>query len=137
VNGPGTQGDTIPAAPACSTEETQKLQHAQEIVRELYSRYEKQVQRWIDYRNLFVFLGFVALFLAVLYLQRNAHIAYKVHSTIESVVLPESDTMQDTDSVYGWLQQLLQARTGAPPRTMLAPFTNCTDADGLARPCVW
>ena len=55
----------------------------------------------------------VALFLAVLYLQRNAHIAYKVHSTIESVVLPETDTMQDTDSVYGWLQQLLQARTVA------------------------
>ncbi|KXZ51016.1 hypothetical protein GPECTOR_14g257 [Gonium pectorale] len=88
-------------------EEGDGTTHAQRIVRELYLRYEKQLQRWKDYRNLFVFLGFVALFLAVLYLQRSAHIAYKVHSTLESVVVPQDDTMQDTDAVYSWLNGLL------------------------------
>ncbi|GLC33126.1 hypothetical protein PLESTB_000367500 [Pleodorina starrii] len=81
--------------------------HAQRIVRELYLRYEKQLQRWKDYRNLFVFLGFVALFLAVLYCQRSADVAYKVHSTVESVVLPSDSVMQNTDEVYDWLNKLL------------------------------
>ncbi|GFR50551.1 hypothetical protein Agub_g12825 [Astrephomene gubernaculifera] len=88
-------------------EEGDGTTHAQRIVRELYLRYEKQLQRWKDYRNLFVFLGFVALFLAVLYLQRSAHIAYRVHSTVQSVVVPGDDVMQNTDAVYGWLNDLL------------------------------
>ncbi|PNH05688.1 hypothetical protein TSOC_008032 [Tetrabaena socialis] len=88
-------------------EEGDGTTHAQRIVRELYLRYEKQLQRWKDYRNLFGFLGFVALFLAVLYCQRSASIAYKVHSTVESVVVPTDNIMQDTDAVYSWLNGLL------------------------------
>ena len=42
-------------------------------------RYMKQTQRWRDYAKLFTFLGFVALFLSVLYLQRGAQTAYEVH----------------------------------------------------------
>ena len=41
-------------------------------------RYMKQTQRWRDYAKLFTFLGFVALFLSVLYLQRGAQTAYEV-----------------------------------------------------------
>ncbi len=88
-------------------EEGDGTAHAQRIVRELYLIYEKQLQRWKDYRNLFAFLGFVALFLAVLYLQRNADISYKVHNTVESVVLPADNVMQTTDEVYSWLDGLL------------------------------
>ena len=41
-------------------------------------RYLKQKQRWRDYLKLFSFLAFVALYLAVLFLQRNAQVAYQV-----------------------------------------------------------
>ena len=81
--------------------------HAQRIVKELYVRYQKQLQRWRDYRNLFVFLAFVALFLAVLYEQRQANISYKVHATLTDVLVPESDVLGSTDDVYGWLRDLL------------------------------
>ncbi|GIL44962.1 hypothetical protein Vafri_2402 [Volvox africanus] len=88
-------------------EEGDGTAQAQLIVRELYLKYEKQLQRWKDYRNLFLFLGFVMHFLAILYLQRSADIAYKVHSTVQSVVLPSDNVMQNTDEVYGWLKNLL------------------------------
>ena len=126
-------------------EEGDGTRHAQRIVRELYLRYEKQLQRWKDYRNLFVFLGFVALFLAVLYLQRNADIAYKVHSTVESVVVPEDDVMQNTDEVYQWLNDLLTVSVengksrsleplGSPhARRALGARTVCLALVGLAR----
>jgi hypothetical protein len=80
------------------------------VVRALYQRYQKQLQRWADYRNLFLFLSFCALFLGVLYAQRSAQVAYKVYNTIESVVVPETKTMQSTDDVYSWLQGLLEVR---------------------------
>lgn len=91
-------------------EEGDGTTHAQRIVRELYQRYERQLQRWKDYRNLFIFLCFVALFLGVLYEQRNAGISYQVHSTIESVAAPSDNIMQDTDAVYSWLNGLLTVR---------------------------
>ena len=73
---------------------------------------QKQLQRWKDYRNLFVFLGFVALFLAVLYEQRQSAVAYEVHSTIDSVVTPSQSVMQENSDVYNWLQNLLTVRLG-------------------------
>jgi hypothetical protein len=82
------------------------------VVRELYQRYRRQLQRWADYRNLGLFLSFCALFLGVLYAQRSAQVAYQVHSTIESVVAPKSLSMQSTEEVYSWLQQLLQVGGG-------------------------
>lgn len=88
-------------------EEGDGTSHAQRIVRELYFRYEKQLQRWKDYRNLFFFLGFVALFLAVLYEQRQSSTAFEVYSTIDSVVTPKDDTMQDNQGIYNWLDRLL------------------------------
>ncbi|EFJ46305.1 hypothetical protein VOLCADRAFT_93448 [Volvox carteri f. nagariensis] len=44
---------------------------------------------------------------AILYTQRSAEVAYKVHSTVESVVLPSDSVMQNTDEVYDWLKKLL------------------------------
>lgn len=88
-------------------EEGDGATHAQRIVRELYLRYEKQQQRGRDYRNLFVFLCFVALFLAILYLQRSANVAYQVHSTLEDVLVPEATTMKSTNEVYVWLRRTL------------------------------
>jgi hypothetical protein len=86
------------------------------VVRELYQRYRRQLQRWADYRNLGLFLSFCALFLGVLYAQRSAQVAYQVHSTLESVVAPERLSMQSTDEVYGWLQSLLQVGGAGLPR---------------------
>ncbi|GMH41042.1 hypothetical protein BSKO_08952 [Bryopsis sp. KO-2023] len=83
------------------------MERAQRVARELHDRYEKQVQRWIDYRNLFVFIGFVALFLAVLYLQRNAQTAYQVHSTL-STILPTTLFMDTPLSVLKWIKLLLK-----------------------------
>ncbi len=51
---------------------------AQQVVREVHRRLRAQVQRWSDYRSLFLFLGFAALYLGVLYSQRSAHVSYQV-----------------------------------------------------------
>uniref|UniRef100_A0A7S0NBN4 Polycystin cation channel PKD1/PKD2 domain-containing protein n=1 Tax=Chlamydomonas leiostraca TaxID=1034604 RepID=A0A7S0NBN4_9CHLO len=88
-------------------EEGDGTSHAQRIVKELYLRYQKQLQRWRDYRNLFFFLAFVALFLAVLYTQRQANTAFKVHATLSDVLVPSDTVMGSTDDVYQWLKDLL------------------------------
>ena len=106
-------------APQYRLEEGDGSSHAQQIVRELYKRYEKQLQRWKDYRNLFAFLAFVALYLAVLYLQRDSDISYQVHNTIDGVVTPVDsqgnffNPMGGPSDVYNWLNtQVLSVRRG-------------------------
>lgn len=81
---------------------------AQQVIRAIYDKWQLQLQRWADYRSLFGLMAFIAVFLGVLYAQRGATIAYKVHSTIASVVVPESTVLQSVDDVYSWLQGLLQ-----------------------------
>eukprot|EP00883_Tetradesmus_obliquus_P001212 jgi/Sobl393_1/11292/SZX78320.1 len=78
------------------------------IVRAIHAKWQAQLEKWADYRSLFGLIAFITVFLGVLYAQRGATIAYSVHSTIASVVLPGSDTLQSTDDVYSWLQNLLQ-----------------------------
>jgi len=46
--------------------------HAQQVVRELYERYQQQLQRWRGYRNLAMIMAFVALYLAILFTQVRA-----------------------------------------------------------------
>ena len=94
-------------------EDGTESEHAQKIVKELYHRYEKQQQRWRDYRTLFGFLTFVAWFLATLYLQRSADVAYQVHSTMADVLDPGTTSMQSTDEIYAWLSNTLTVRRGA------------------------
>lgn len=87
-----------------------QLSRGQQLVREIYRKWRKQLQRYVDYRNLFLFLAFIALFLGVLYSQRDAHTSYQVHSTIASVVLPANNILQSSNDVYTWLSGLLQVR---------------------------
>lgn len=49
----------------------------------------------------------MALFLAVLYTQRQANTAYKVHATLSDVLVPGEEVMGSTDDVYQWLKDLL------------------------------
>jgi len=89
--------------------ENSETGQAQRIVRDLYFRYEKQLQRWRDYRTLFCFLFFVGWYLATLYLQRSANTAYMVHSTLDEVLYPGSNYMQSTADVHKWLGNTLEA----------------------------
>ena len=69
--------DAIPAG-----DPKAELEAAQQVVRELHRRLRQQLQRWADYRSLFLFLAFIVLYLAVLYCQRGAHASYQVRCRI-------------------------------------------------------
>jgi hypothetical protein len=85
---------------------------AREVLRTIYRKWQRQIQRWADYRSLFSLIAFIAVFLGVLYAQRGATVGYQVHSTIASVAVPGSKILQSTADVYSWLQGLLQVRAG-------------------------
>lgn len=85
----------------------EKATRAVEVVRELYKRYQKQTERWENYIQLFSFLIFVSIFLSVLFLQRNAQVAYAVHSTIKDTLVPGSTTLSSSTEVLEWLQTTL------------------------------
>lgn len=87
-----------------------KADRALEVVRELHKRYEAQDQRWHNYSKLIGFICFAGLLLAVLYLQRDAHVLYQVHSTIAASVLPQDIT--SPSDVLDWLQAFLQVYDG-------------------------
>lgn len=88
-----------------------KAERALEVVRELHKRYEAQDQRWHNYSKLIGFVCFAGLLLAVLYLQRDAHILYQVHSTIAASVLPDPESISSPADVLNWLKSFLQVRT--------------------------
>jgi hypothetical protein len=85
-----------------------KAERSLEVVRELYRRYRAQDERYQNYLKLISFVGFAVLLLMVLYLQRDAHILYQVHSTIAAEVLPNPDEVSTPQDVLTWLQTLLQ-----------------------------
>jgi hypothetical protein len=91
-----------------------------QILRSIYHKWQRQVQRWADYRSLFSLMAFIAVFLGVLYAQRGATVGYQVHSTIALVVMPGSSSLQSTADVYSWLQNLLQVRARAFADSMRA-----------------
>ena len=94
-----------------------KAERALEVVRELHKRYQAQDERWHNYLKLIGFIGFSALLLSVLYLQRDAHILYQVHSTIAAGVLPDPDTISSPKDVLSWLKDFLKVH----PPAILAP----------------
>ncbi|DBB14252.1 TPA: hypothetical protein ACH3X3_001198 [Trebouxia sp. C0006] len=100
---------STPAESDWRLEEGDKPSRALQVVKELHARYRKQTKRWQDYIRLFGFLAFVSLFLAVLFLQRNAQVAYQVHSTIENAILPTSTQYGSSDDVLNWLSTTLTA----------------------------
>ena len=85
----------------------EKATRAVQVVRELYKRYQKQTERWENYIQLFSFLIFVSVFLSVLFLQRNAQVAYAVHSTIKDTLVPGTTTLSSSNEVLSWLQDTL------------------------------
>jgi hypothetical protein len=85
-----------------------KAERALEVVRELYRRYRAQDERYHNYLKLIGFIGFAALLLTVLYLQRDANILHQVHSTIASEVLPNPDEVSSPQDVLSWLQKFLK-----------------------------
>jgi hypothetical protein len=86
----------------------EKAERALDVVRELHKRYQAQDERWHNYSKLISFICFSALLLAVLYLQRDAHILYQVHSTIAASVLPDPASISSPSDVLAWLQKFLQ-----------------------------
>lgn len=91
-------------------------------MQELYLRYLKQQERYRGYRNLFVFLGFMALFLAILFTQRQANAAHQVHRTLNAVLVPSNiqghiKVMGSVNELYLWLARML----GVSCRVLLLP----------------
>uniref|UniRef100_A0A6S8IGD5 Polycystin cation channel PKD1/PKD2 domain-containing protein n=1 Tax=Dunaliella tertiolecta TaxID=3047 RepID=A0A6S8IGD5_DUNTE len=89
--------------------------HAHQVVRELYTRYLKQQERYRGYRNLFVFLGFMALFMAILFTQRQANASFQVHRTLSDVLVPEDDVMGNVNQLHRWLRGVFQNVWVDPP----------------------
>ena len=87
-----------------------KAERALEVVRELHKRYRAQDERWHNYLKLIGFIAFAGLLLSVLYMQRDAHVLYQVHSTIAAGVLPDPDDISSPGDVLAWLQGFLQVR---------------------------
>ena len=85
-----------------------KAERALEVVRELHKRYKAQDERWHNYLKLIGFIVFAALLLSVIYLQRDAHVLYQVHSTIAAGVLPDPADISSPTDVLDWLKQFLQ-----------------------------
>lgn len=85
-----------------------KAERALEVVRELYRRYKAQDERWHNYLKLLGFIAFAALLLAVIYLQRDAHVLYQVHSTIAAGVLPDPSDISSPADVLDWLRRFLE-----------------------------
>lgn len=80
------------------------------MVQELYLRYLKQQERYRGYRNLFVFLGFMALFMAILFTQRQANAAHQVHRTLNAVLVPNTKVMGNVNELYSWLKGIFRVR---------------------------
>lgn len=89
-----------------------KAERALEVVRELHKRYKAQDERWHNYLKLIGFIAFAGLLLSVIYLQRDAHVLYQVHSTIAAGVLPDPATISSPQDVMNWMKQFLQVRFG-------------------------
>ncbi len=110
---------------------------AAEVLAELGKRYQRFQVRNRNYARLITYLCFVGLFLATLFLQRNAHVSYQVcrpfpkssatayamccskaatnvpcalqvYSTVASKLLPDPASIGTTDDIYTWLAELLQ-----------------------------
>jgi hypothetical protein len=87
-----------------------KAERALEVVRELHKRYQAQDERWHNYLKLIGFIAFAGLLLSVIYLQRDAHVLYQVHSTIAAGVLPDPASISSPQDVLNWVQGFLHVR---------------------------
>lgn len=65
---------------------------------------------WKGYRSLGAFLAFMALFMGILYAQRQANAAYQVHSTLAGVLVPSQKVMTSAVDLHNWLQGVVEVR---------------------------
>lgn len=97
----------------------------QQVVAAIHAKWRAQSERAIAYRRLFALTAFLALMLGVLFSQRGAANAFRVHETLESVLAPPPNGVQSAEGVYEWLGGVLQVRGEGRPcwcRTLtLAP----------------
>ncbi|KIZ05279.1 hypothetical protein MNEG_2684 [Monoraphidium neglectum] len=89
----------------------QQRSFTQQVVRAIYIKWRAQAKRVRDYRRLFALIAFIGLLLGVLHAQRGAATAFRVHSTLSSVVGLDGNaaTMQSSDGIYDWLGGVLTA----------------------------
>ncbi len=85
-----------------------KPNFTQQVVRAIYHKWRAQARRAADYRRLLTLVSFIALLLGVLYAQRGAAVAFRVHSTVAGVVAPPDGAMASQDGVYDWLEGVLK-----------------------------
>lgn len=101
VGGSYTQSSTSFSTPP-------KNSYNQRVVRHLYRLYRKQAKRRHNYQKLIGFLTFIALFIAMLFLQKSSAVAYAVHSTLTGVAQPADSIFTSTTDVYDWLSGLVK-----------------------------
>lgn len=86
------------------------------MVRAIHAKWEAQRRRAVGYRRLAATVAFIALLLGVLYAQRGATAAFRVHSTLDGVLAPPAGAaLMSADDVYGWLEGVLRVREGGTP----------------------
>lgn len=107
-----------PDAGAAAPPPGAKLSFTQQVVRAIYVKWRAHAARAAAWRRLFLLTAFIGLLLGVLYAQRGAEAAYRVHSTLASVVAPPAGVLSSQDDVYDWLEGVV--KVGLRPWARLA-----------------
>lgn len=80
---------------------------ARQVVSAVHRKWRAQAARAAAWRRLFSLLAFLALLLGVLYAQRGAAAAFKVHSTLSGALAPPDGPLASADDVYDWLARVV------------------------------
>lgn len=82
------------------------------VLSDIRALYQKRIQRKSHYLELFAFLLYSCMYLAILFLQRQAYSAYEVNFTMVNNFVPSdgdepAQAMGGQEDIYLWLQGLL------------------------------
>lgn len=72
------------------------------IVENLYFAYKMRKERKKNYVSLFSFILFVCFYLTILFLQRKAGEAYRLTSTLNSVLIPQKKELTSSQEIIDW-----------------------------------
>ena len=72
------------------------------IVENLYFAYKMRKERKKNYVSLFSFIIFVCFYLTILFLQRKAGEAYRLTSTLNSVLIPQKKELTSSQEIIDW-----------------------------------
>ena len=76
-------------------------------MRALHRKWRAQAASAAAWRRLFALLAFLALLLGVLYAQRGAATAFKVHATLLGALAPPDGPLASADDVHDWLGRVV------------------------------